>query len=412
MRINSDVNVLIYAHLFPPSKGGMQFSNLEIAKGLHELGYNVSVIACSNKGIRKFASELPFPVVVLPKWSFTSMSSLSNKGLANWLFVPLYFYLIKMSIKKYKPDIILISDETANAFWGLFSRFVNRPYLSYCSVPHLTYPRQQGSNLLRYKVQSTIRKWMGASYVQSKKVLAVSHSTKSELIKEIPVLKKKIEVVPRSIDPKFFNEPFRPEQIARIRANNNINSDDYVLLTVSRLAVGKGISDVINAIGQLNPFFREKMKYIILGSGPHDQNLKKLARDLHIENIVIFGGAVPHDQLIPFYDACEIFIMVSRRGKNESFGRVFVEAAARRKPSIGVNAGGMVDIIENGKNGFLIEPGDIIALKEILENVLSNRKLSEKMGNNSRKVAEAKFSRREVAVAIERNIKTALKKQG
>jgi len=42
------------------------------------------VIACSNKGAKEFISELPFSVYLLPKWRFTTMQSLSRKGLFNW----------------------------------------------------------------------------------------------------------------------------------------------------------------------------------------------------------------------------------------------------------------------------------------------------------------------------------------
>ena len=65
------------------------------------------------------------------------------------------------------------------------------------------------------------------------------------------------------------------------------------------------------------------------------------------------------------YDLCDLFVLPSRKGISESFGRVFVEAAARRKPSIGTNDGGIADIIEDGQTGFLVGPGDVLEINRI-----------------------------------------------
>jgi hypothetical protein len=55
------MRILIYAQHFPPSSGGMQFSNLEIAKGLHNLGHMVEVVTVRNKGAQSFVKQVAFP---------------------------------------------------------------------------------------------------------------------------------------------------------------------------------------------------------------------------------------------------------------------------------------------------------------------------------------------------------------
>ena len=129
------MKILVYAHSFPPSKGGLQYSNFEIVKGLHKLGHDIRLITCYNKGIRQFISNFSFPVRVLPKWNFTTMNSVSRNGLLNWVFAPCYFFIILNEIHNFKPDVGFITDETANAFWGAISKSVKIPYISYCSVP-------------------------------------------------------------------------------------------------------------------------------------------------------------------------------------------------------------------------------------------------------------------------------------
>ena len=76
----------------------------------------------------------------------------------------------------------------------------------------------------------------------------------------------------------------------------------------------------------------------------------------------------------------------------EPFGRVLVEAMLSRKPVIAANAGGPREIIEDGVTGFLTKPGDVEALVDSLQTLLSNAGLRQRMGEAGRKRAEARYS--------------------
>ena len=136
--------------------------------------------------------------------------------------------------------------------------------------------------------------------------------------------------------------------------------------------------------------------------------MKKLVRFYKLEDMVLFAGGIPHSQLIPFYDVCDLFILPSRRGISESFGRVFVEAAARNKPLIGVKDGGMVDIIEDGINGFLVQSGDIVEIKKKISYVMHNRDEKIRMGINARQKAEKMFTSLMISNQIELHLKKAI----
>jgi hypothetical protein len=95
----------------------------------------------------------------LPKWNFTTMYSVSRSGLLNWLFAPLYFFIILKEIASFKPDIGFITDETANAFWGVICRVVKIPYISYCSVPVFNrHERYSNYKLLQLILQTIMQK--------------------------------------------------------------------------------------------------------------------------------------------------------------------------------------------------------------------------------------------------------------
>jgi glycosyltransferase involved in cell wall biosynthesis len=402
------MKILIYAHLFPPSKGGLQYSNLEIAKGLFKLGHDIRLITCFNEGIDKFVSNFPFPIKILPKWSFTPMASLSSKGLPNWIISPWYFFIILRETRIFRPEVGFITDETANAFWGVIADLAKIPYVSYWSVP-LTeikqiVPKYKFWIFIKIAILKQIRKWLWKSYKGAERILVVSNSTKNEIIKQAPELKGKVHVVPRSIDDRIFESPVDYEAVKNIKKSFGITMDQIILLSVSRLTKKKGIDDVLNALAMLDPLELKKTKYFVIGNGRDREYLRELAKSLKLNETVSFLGNIEHLNLISYYDACDIFVLPSRRGVSESFGRVFVEAAARSKASVGVNAGGMKDIIDDGNTGFLIDAGDVEALAKIIHFFLKNQEALIKMGREARSRVKEKYSRMTNAKIFENHL--------
>jgi glycosyltransferase involved in cell wall biosynthesis len=408
------MRILIYAHLFPPSKGGIQYSNLEIIKGLRLLGHDIRVIACHNKGIKKFVLDFPFPVKILPKWQFTNMYSLNRRGLLNWIFLPLYCYLIIGEIKNFQPEVALITDETGNAFWGAISRFHHIPYVSYWSVPVSTPGKSNDTDRVVGKIYKSILnlllKWLWRSYTGAKSILVVSNSTKEQLIREKPEISAKIIIVPRSIDDLIFQKPVDRNEIKKIQKDLGIERENFVLLSVTRLTRKKGIDDVIRALAILDGDELRNIKYVVVGSGRDERYLKELAHSLNLGSKVIFTGTMEHVELISYYDMCDMFILPSRRGISESFGRVFVEAASRCKPSIGVDEGGMSDIIEDGLTGFLTRSGDTRDIKNIIKYSINNKERILSMGIEAEKKAKMNYTCLAIANKFDKYLRMAVGK--
>ena len=412
------MKILIYAHEFPPQKAGMPFANFDIAQCIHNLGYTIEVVACKGKGTKEFISGLNFSVHLLPKWPFTKMNSLSKNGLLNWVFTPWYFLVIRHRIKTYKPDIILVIGETANCFWGVWARQIKIPYISYCSVPFLSNVSKIGKlgilSKVVYKLKQLVivhhlRELMRVSYKNARLVLVVSNSTRKELIRVSPEIASKIHIVPNTIDSKFFNMPADTKTIHILKQQLGISRKHFVLLSVTRLTVDKGVDDVIRALSSINKNLLKNIKYLIVGEGKAENYLKRLVDSLDLNKNVIFIGAVPHLQLIPYYDMCDLFILPSRRGKQESFGLVFAEAAARSKPSIGVNEGGMVDVIEDGITGFLVSAGDIKTIRDKIIYSTSNVEKVRDLGEKARFKAEETYTSHVIALQFEKYLKNTIR---
>jgi len=175
----------------------------------------------------------------------------------------------------------------------------------------------------------------------------------------------------------FQPRPRRPDLINRYGLQGK-----KVLLTVARLVPRKGHKIVLEALSKV---LREvpDLKYLIAGEGPEKDNLQAMARELHLQDAVIFAGDIGHDQVCDVYNLCDVFAMVNRLdegGDVESFGMVFTEANAVGKPVIGGRSGGTAEAVIQGQTGFLVDPSNSDELASRLVLLLKNEELCKRMG--------------------------------
>ena len=167
-----------------------------------------------------------------------------------------------------------------------------------------------------------------------------------------------------------------------------------VLLTVARMVPRKGHKIVLEALPKV---IREvpNLKYIIAGDGPEGPKLQQQARQLGIQDAVIFAGDIPHGEICDFYNLCDVLIMANRLeagGDVESFGMVFTEANAVGKPVIGGRSGGTAEAVLDGKTGFLADPGNADEIAGRLLQLLKNEDLAASMGSFGMARVRAEFN--------------------
>src|SRR6202040_4042859 len=102
-----------------------------------------------------------------------------------------------------------------------------------------------------------------------------------------------------------------------------------------------------------------------------------------------FHGEVSEDRLRGFYRACDVLVAPSRY---ESFGLILVEAMMYGKPAVACRAGGMVEVVEEGRTALLAEPGDANSLEACLERLALDPSLRREMGEAARQRYEARFA--------------------
>lgn len=147
----------------------------------------------------------------------------------------------------------------------------------------------------------------------------------------------------------------------------SIPEDNKILLFVGRLTKEKNLEFLIKAFNLLKKD-RHDTTLVLTAQGPLEHELKQLVRDLglSLEKDVIFTGALPFDTLINVYYSADLFVFASL---TETQGLVLIEAMAAGLPVVAVRANGVIDMVDDGVNGYLTpcdEKEFINAIKKVL----------------------------------------------
>lgn len=165
-------------------------------------------------------------------------------------------------------------------------------------------------------------------------------------------------------------------------------------LTVARLSEEKGVDVAVRAVAELRTRGRV-FSYTVIGAGPQRRSLEGLARELEVEDLVDFRGAVPADEVVEALASHHVFVlpaMEAASGSLEAQGLVLAEAQAAGRPVVASEVGGIPESVGSGA-GHLVPPGDPVALADGLDALLADRPRWAQVGQAGRRHAEAWFDR-------------------
>ena len=149
----------------------------------------------------------------------------------------------------------------------------------------------------------------------------------------------------------------------------NIEHDSNCIVfgRIGRLVDGKGNNNLIRSFAKLMACSKSKnMKLLFAGVGPNQSALEKLSAELEIEDNVIFSGLISQEA---FFSNVNIMISPSLM---EATPLVIAEALSCRVPVIATKVGGVPEMIEHERTGYLIEPNNIEELCNAMEIFLSD----------------------------------------
>ena len=176
---------------------------------------------------------------------------------------------------------------------------------------------------------------------------------------------------------------------AEFRRRFNISDNKKIVVQVSWVIPEKGIGDLLE-VARVVTSKRTDTQFVIVGDGPFSEQFMKQANEMGLNSNVTWTGLMtdPFDEGV--FDAADIVCQLSRW--EEVFGWMITEAMAFGKPVVATRVGGIPELVDEGKTGFLVNRGEIDAAAERVMRLLDDRELRKTLGCAGRQKTHAKFN--------------------
>lgn len=263
-------------------------------------------------------------------------------------------------------------------------------------VPYLVYVN--GGDLLKEQAgaATSARKRFGARHIlgDASGIVATSEwvaGLAADVMRQLAIGRPPpIGTFALGTDPEFFHPAL---DAGRLRAKWAIG-DAPLLLTVARLIPHKGQDVVLRALAALRGDF-PSLRYAMIGTGPDEPRLRKLAEELGISHRVIFAGPSSDDEVAEAYAASTVYVGLSRTDKSidaEGFGISFLEASASGVPIVAGDSGGVRSAVRDGESGIIVPPEDLNAVVAALRMYLSDPERRATTGKIGRSLVETHYN--------------------
>ncbi len=225
------------------------------------------------------------------------------------------------------------------------------------------------------------KKMLRRSLSKIDKLIAVS---KSAARAAAPIVgMDKIVIIPNGVDVHKFS----PANKRLLHANGPI------VMSVGRLVKVKGFTTLLESAREVIADFPDAI-FVIVGGGKMYNKLAGLARKLGIKKNVRMLGEKKPAEMPGLIASCDVFVLASLK---EAQPRALLEAMASGKTVVGTRVNGILDTIQNGKNGLLVKPGDPKHLAGAIKELLRDAGTAKKLGRAARRDAVEKYSWEKVA---------------
>lgn len=342
------------------SWGGMEMFVLTLTEQLLKRNYECSIVCFPGSKIHLQSEKLGIPVIALKAKSY---------------FHPGVILKVESLLRKEKFDVI--HSHYSKDLWTL----VPALNISKIKTP-LVLTKQMGSFIVK---KDFLHKKL---YDRVNKATAISTVIKNNLINTCPLDESKVTIIYNAVDTTKFD----PQKVDRNKIRNefNINDNEIVIGMSARFTGGKGHEELLKAAVELKEEFNN-LKFLLVGEPSRGENtygkkIRDMVDELKLNDDVIFTGF--RTDMPEIYSAMDIFAFPSH---SEAFGIALTEAMAMERACVASNSEGILDIIEDGKNGLFFENKNYVSLKEKLEHLITSISEREQLGKEARKTVIEKF---------------------
>lgn len=330
--------------------GGVERGVVDLARAMKKRGEHCVVVSSGGELVTEL-QKIGAPHYALP---------VHKKTLLGLALVP---KLVEI-IRRERIDVVHGRSRVPAWIGWLAARKAGVPFVTTCHGYYKHHPL------------STVMGW-------GKKVIAISNVIARHMVDDFGVSPDRIRLIHRGVDLAQFSASVKKKK----------QGGPLRIINVGRLTPIKGHVEFLYAVHALKQKLQQPLEVLLVGSegkGKHKYTdlIKKTLRHLELENCVqMLGTRRDIPELIASSDLLVLPTLVP-----EAFGRVVIEAGAVGTPVLATRLGGLLDIIDHGQNGMLVDPGDIKGMAGAMFQMLQDPARSAKMAENLRAKVEREFT--------------------
>lgn len=277
---------------------------------------------------------------------------------------------IAREMHDFEPDIVHAVNPVWLASYGVISaRRRNLPLLASFHTDVPSYTTRLGIGWLRAPSQA----WITWSHNQAE----VNLCTSDQMVRRArKVGIRQVDLWPKAVDTQGYH-PSKASRQMRERLTDG-HPDAPLILYVGRLSREKDLDQLLEPVRRLS---RYGVRLALVGSGPGRGELERMFAGTP----TVFTGYMGGEDLAAAYASADVFAFPST---TETLGLVALESMASGVPVVGADAGGIPFVIDDGRTGYLVRPGDVDTLTDRLERLVTDEDLRRRLGEAARADAE------------------------
>lgn len=279
-------------------------------------------------------------------------------------------------IRAWKPDIIHTQNEFSTFFLSqVIASKLNIPIVHTFHTVYEDYVHYFSPSVTMGRTM--VRKYFGTLLEKVDAVVVPTEKVRDIL--ESYGVDTPIHTVPTGINLDRFRKVEHDRARQALRAQYGIAPEEFLMLSLGRLAKEKNVEEIITFLGRLP----DGIRLVIVGGGPYQEILKAYAEETGLSHKVIFTGMVPPQEVPSYYHMADVFVSAST---SETQGLTYVEALAAGLPALCRRDGALDEVIIDGINGWQYDSEE--AFLESAHRLAADRELQDRMGEAALATAE------------------------